>query len=823
MFAGLDLDGVVVVSLSALAIEPISSDDFDLSDESTTEVIVMANLSRPSLLSVCSAARAPACALKLAVLAIAAWAGVAFAQPAPAEFGPFVLERVTRDRWVHEGQHPGFVAFQLDDGAIHLRGSVSRTADGWRHLTLRLSNLQAILLLDLTNRLRSATVDQPPITYDEPGYGRFYADRHVRRLRGPGALLSLPAMRFREVPFVMPRAPLAPGLVWHDTLSFQVDGEGLEESLYSVWRHEVIGDTTIEGRPLPLVRSEAELRYRSRELTADHALDVMFEITRDVSGTLAGHAAVDTTMGVRVWAVDSTSLAGEAVLHTGAGLVSQVRYERNRKWLLRDSTEWSRMRDSLMAERRAQDTGMLILPRTPLEERIRAGDVAAVDSLYEAWRNTTDPNERTAIGALLRWADARGSSGANVGDQLRALRLEAGDSAGVLAEAVQSIGRSSLPWDELLPYLDEPERLWRLGIVPGYAYAELADAMLRASPIVEPDSTRWPCEPALCRTIVSLIDTAREPRLRDVALAGAFVRDPARWWDRVLARADSGSLIAANAVRLGRGVGATWPAAPQTPVPEPGADWRVWLDWLGGADRWGESHAHALRVYAARTGRDPLDEVRTAWPPEGDSARLVIATILRGMNVLAEPTASELADLLLSGSEANVRRAQRDLVTRVRRDGRPASDSLRAALLRPLIDSIATRGDAPWPGVRDGVDRPRGRWIHRWAITFHGVDDVPVFVLDEELPRAVASALPSDFTLITPGAWDARPLRDGAALITLRPIVEWEGFVELGWSWRVFERRAPEQAPSGFAGGGSVILLRTSNGWVVVNHTAWIT
>jgi hypothetical protein len=35
-------------------------------------------------------------------------------------------------------------------------------------------------------------------------------------------------------------------------------------------------------------------------------------------------------------------------------------------------------------------------------------------------------------------------------------------------------------------------------------------------------------------------------------------------------------------------------------------------------------------------------------------------------------------------------------------------------------------------------------------------------------------------------------------------------------------RRAPDEAPAGYAGGGSLTLVETDEGWVVVGRGAWI-
>jgi hypothetical protein len=118
------------------------------------------------------------------------------AQPVRTTTGPLVLERVVHDRWVHAGQHPDFVAFDSVRHAIHVRASTSPAPDGTRTLTMRLQNLGAYLLLDLTNPTRSATIDQPPFSYSRYDDQRARAEMRRRRLHGQGVTLSLPAARF---------------------------------------------------------------------------------------------------------------------------------------------------------------------------------------------------------------------------------------------------------------------------------------------------------------------------------------------------------------------------------------------------------------------------------------------------------------------------------------------------------------------------------------------------------------------------------------------------------------------------------------------------
>lgn len=744
----------------------------------------------------------------------------AHAQPASTKLAPRVLERVQRDRWIHAGQHPGFVPFSSARHAIHIAASTYGGSMPGRSLVLKRQERGAQLSLHPTNRILSARVDQPPTPYREHQTARDAAESRRSVLRSySSTALDLPYARFWEVPFVVPTVPLAPNVTWTDTLTFSAEHEGLFEELSGVWHGEVIGDTVLGGRTLPLVRTRADIRYRSRNLTTDHALDVLFEIEHDASGTLVGVAAIDTAYGVRAAGADTTFLTGTAWLRTGDGrsFSSPVRYERERTWLLHDSMAWVVRSDSLQAALRAQSSGMLGLPRTPAEERAAAGDEAVLDSLFGAWRDASDPDERAAVEFLLyRYGSRR-----PVADRMRAHRIQSGDTATLIARALGSSDEPGAYPANLIPYLDDMGRLWRLGIVPRYTYMGLAERLLRATPILQPDSARWDCGPVHCATIIALGDTPAEARLRDVALVGAFARDPARWYARVAARADSGSLSAREALRLAHGIAAA-PGMPQVRLPAEGADWRAWLEWLGGTVESRRTRGDALRMYAARTGRDPLLELERRRAGEGsDSARAVFSAILHGMGRLPDPTSHELARLLTEGAEAAQATAREQLTGLLRRNGAPAPDSLAVALLGPMLDSVSrgSRAGAPWPAS------PRYGGGSERSVTlggdFGGARDVPVFVLDQELPAAVRGALPPGYRLISRAEWDARPRREGGVLVTVPPVRQWEDFVEVGFSWTVLRPRAPDEAPSGYVGGRSFVLLRRAGGWVVVSGLAW--
>jgi hypothetical protein len=606
--------------------------------------------------------------------------------------------------------------------------------------------------LDGRNRITGITIHPAPIRYTRWDDAASRADARRRELTGPGALLNLPTSRLVDIPFPVPGRPLTQGTAWTDTVSFEADpGEGLTEHLEGLRHNEVVGDTTLAGRRLPVVRTRADVHYRSASTPGSAPYYRGVTVEHDARGTVQGRVVVDTALGIRAGGADTTRWEGTALLHTGDGrdYSAPVRYERTRHWSLRDSAAWA---DSVRATRPRRDRGMLGFPADSLAARIARGDTVAVDSLLSRWRDTENASEREEIERLLgRWW--RGGRG-----RLPTLRLEAGDTAGALAEILDGSSAKLGPRDleVFLPWLEDPGRLWRHGLQPQRMYGALANHVRSASPLVEPDSTRWWCEPVACRHLAAMRDAVDEPELADVALVLSFVRDPARWEATLRARAVEGSSAARSVLPLADGIGASWRTAPNDPMPPPGADWRAWLSWLGGEIRWESEHAAALRVYAAETGRDPLVELRDRWPPEGDSARLVIGTILQRMGVV-DPSPGEVAEDVLSGSAARIELARIALQRHLRRAGDRLPAEVAARILPPVLDSVFAKGGAPWPEV---PGRAANFSVHD-LVAAAADAALPLFLLRDGLPEGVEGAIQAPVEVIDSLVWIARPARAG--------------------------------------------------------------
>lgn len=765
---------------------------------------------------------------KAALLAlIAAGSGPA---PARAQLVPpldstrftVVLNRDSRDRWIHEDQHPGLVPRTEWAEDIQVAVTPTRFPPQGRHVRFRgRGGLEVSFSVDPWNAPVSVTVDLPSRHISRFEDEAMRAAGRRRPLEAGSALGDLPSARFWDLVPPLPGRALAPGDAWTDTLDLVDDpGEGLGQRLTGVRHSVVMGDTVLQGRTALRVRVTADVRMTARTFVPDAAMAGDFTVDRDVAGTVTGTVVVDTALGLVVGGADTTLWAGSAVLRTpeGRAYPSGVRYERFRRWSVQDSAVWAAARDSARESDLRNPRGMLIVAADSLQARLRRGDEALRDSLWGAWRRAGDPDHRREVELLLLVWD-RDATRARLVEEHRAL----GDT-GTAALAPLGDRRDALSVAEaarLLPYLGDLGTLWRRGLAPRWTYTTLAARMVSATPVLA-DSARWWCDPAACRLLIEAGLTSDEPRLRDVALSGAFARDPAAWFARVVARADSGSLIAATARDWGRGVGATWPAAPKDPVPGPAAGWRAWLSWMGGQIRFEGSHRSALRFYTARTGRDPVAELAQDWPPEGDSARLVVGTILREMGAQPAATADELVPEFLSGSPARVEAAQRQLFPRLGPGAPLADPALAAELLTLALQAAVTGEESPWPGV-EGL-RTSGGLLHRFARIPAPPAGAPAFLLDQDLPVHSGFRAPPSLQRVDSATWAAYDKRRGGVLVEVSPVRASGPFIRLSWAWTSYYRREGGDAPAGgYAGGGGLTLLHHDGRWWVVGGDAWIT
>jgi hypothetical protein len=237
--------------------------------------------------------------------------------------------------------------------------------------------------------------------------------------------------------------------------------------------------------------------------------------------------------------------------------------------------------------------------------------------------------------------------------------------------------------------------------------------------------------------------------------------------------------------------------------------------------RFHENHRLAVRFAEAASGRDVAAELLAAYrAAEEDSVRLVLGTVLHGLGALS-PGPQVLSRWLLEGAAAEREMAVRRLASSAGEDGfwRPAAGAAERAqeveLVRHLLRIVSGAAES-WPPVL-GLpgDRPP-------SVRYFG-DGGPAFLVVDSLPEHLRAALPPGVEPVTAEAWRERDLRREARLITLHDPV-WAGpFFRLVVRFDASLERTAEQNPHLYAGGYTLILLRTEAGWRLVSVGGWIT
>lgn len=715
-----------------------------------------------------------------------------------------VIRRTVLERLVHEGRPLHLVAPDSAMDVVELTPPADRVRGFWR---ATLGSLEATLRVDSTGPARiistTARVHYSPVSPFSDAL-----QSTVRSLQGPTHVQRLPSSRLIPLWLSLPAVPLRAGVSWADTLRVVEEPmDGVREFTTSYRQHRITGDTLIDGRRHVRIRTTADVVFEQSDL-----LEQVLRVRRSLSGTTSGTAWVDPESGLRRAAADTMSWTGEAILHDDVAgpLTSRVRYDAVAFWTPLDLRKYGALRDSLRAVAQRRSTGMLSLPRTPLEERLAAGDSAVRDSLIARWQQTRDAAEARQIQMLFARTPRFDSL-------LVAVSLARADTATALMAARRMPGHGSLQTERLLfDMMNDPPRMWRLGAAARYEYEQLAENLMRSTPLVPVDPANWRCRPDLCDFWLGSYHEATDPRLRDAILVGLFAHAPARWIDDVRAREAAGSRLVANVLRLARGV----PAEQGWPMPGEGADWREWHRWWQQPSRLSDQR-YALAFRNALSQGEPVAELRALWETAEDSARAVLTEILRSVNAVEPVNADELAVDVRSGNSARVDRALAEVSRRLFREGTLASDEVQVELRGALADSIFRGGtrSAPWP-PRESLPDIR---LPSAGSSLHGLRADSVFVLTDSVPAMVLERLPDGVIRISGDDWKKRDLRNGGHLWKLSPVRQWGPFVMVRWDWTAFERRGPEEAPRGYAGGGHFIMMRTGNGWRILTGGSWIT
>ena len=597
------------------------------------------------------------------------------------------------------------------------------------------------------------------------------------------------------------------------------------------------------GRRLWVVRDSAALRYAEQFFEEERTLDTTVRIERTVSGVERGTHLFDPELGLFRWRVDTMSLAGDAVLAypDGRTFRTPASYERSREWVLHDSARYAERRGELRAAQARRRGGMVYVPTTDVERRLSEGDVSARDSILDAWRHATDPNEFARLFQLLTMR----SRDAGFRRSLDSMRIAAGDTVFLYRHLASRAYTTSSRIDTtalrmMTPFMEDPSIAWGFNMSRDWLYENLAQALRTWPPAaVAHESDRSACAPEACRLLAEQYRSAREQRTRDVGLAALFALDPARWADTLVSQAAPERPLLRQAALQARGVGATWVASSKEPMPAQGSDWQAWLEWMNGTDsafaavraamaerrgvpidtvrrpRFEDSHRVALRLYMKRTGRDIVAELRRGYETaDSDRARLVFGTMLQGMGeVLMTP--EQVADVFRSGSAEGAKLARLTLF-RLFRNAQPM-DEARAT---PLIDRLIAATVDLWPlwpaGAADLNPASAGRpELHAGRGRVRLVAD--------NIPRELHEQWAKKVEII--GA-DERPRldpREATVVYTIRPVTTIGPFARIQIDAAEQLARSADQAPAHFASSVTYYLMHRDGEWVIVATEGWVT
>lgn len=758
------------------------------------------------------------------------------------------VEQQVRDRWMHGRQQPRFTPFASSRTWL-LADSLRAGTGGERRLYLTLGRFaygrdSAIVVFDADGRVvRLDASSRPPsrAPYMLPDDSARFARM---RLVNQGHL-TLPETRLWDLVPAFRATVARPGARWTDTLSQEASHEGFRQSLRGVRVSTLVGDTIVGGHRCWIVRDSARVHYEERWLEEERTLDTLVTLTRTGDGFVRGRYLYDPDLGLFRRRDDTTAFSGEAALrypdsYPGKRLFrTPARYERYRHWDLYDLAGYSVRLGELRASAERAMGGMVIVPNTDVERRLADGDSIARDSVVAEWRRSDDPDRREVLfGLLSRWVgrDQR------FRERLDAMRVAAGDTAYLYTQLARRAYSSGKPADttdvrRMVAFMEDPGLAFAFNQSRDWLYENLRQGLTTWPPAVTRDTTRWPCTPAACRMLADQRRTAREPRLREVGLVALVTLDPARWADTVLARVRAGASFLEPAAMLVRGVGATWRAASQAPVPAPNAPWQSWAEWMNGVDpryaavrpgprvpstppvRFEESHATAIRFYQARTGRDVVGELRRRY--EGalsDSARLVFGAMLQGLGEL-RLSADEAASYFRSGKAAEVALAQQALRGLFFDSQTRAADSATAVALLDRLVALVVEGVPAWRAL-DGS--PAG-----WARAGPELHSTPrrrtVFLLGDSLPPALREKWKDKVGIVTAKAWRRQPSTEAGVLFTVSSVRQVGPFALVTVSASERLARAAGQAPQLYAAMISYYLMERNGEWVVVARDEWVT
>ena len=748
------------------------------------------------------------------------------------------MDLSTRSRWMHGRQQARFTPFNSESTPLFVDSI--RTDGDRRRFFLSIGRTtsgpdSAVVTLDLARRafevrIGLAKVPAPP--WDVyPGYvvgvelGR-RRQRGVAQERVWDLLPSLPS----ETPRV--------GLVWRETIEHVCNDGPFRHSLRGTRISRIVRDTVVGGRRMWVVKDSAAVRYEEAYLVHERTVDTTVLESRTGTGTVRGVHVLDNDLHLFRWREDTTRLQGQAVLQYpgGRSFRTPARYEATRRWTLYDARAFQ----AYVAERRAasmrQSGGMVIVPSNPLDQRLAARDTVARDSLIREWRRASDPDSAQRIFSSLRTFSFRDRQSQAA---LVRMRIDAGDTVFLYGELSNRAFMTQIDSGDartMLQFMADPSIPWGFNQSRDALYENLVQGLITMPPAAGGRTDRLACTPVVCRLLADQWRTAREPRLRDVGLVALFTSDPRQWGDTVLALDVKQHPLLASSKMLARGVGASWPAASKAPLPPPGSDAPVWLEWMNGVDpkfkptgvpsappratpdvRFEWSHIVAIRMYSARTGRDVVSELQQSYrAATSDAARLIFGTMLQGLGGL-QLTEADMAAAFTSRVPERVALARGALYTNLGDSAAHMPDAKAAVLVDRLVAAVVNSTPL-WSDLMPGPrSSPRGL-----LPGLHGGSGQILFDT-ENVPETVRAKWAGQVAFISKSEWEQRNTREGGVLYTVDPVRVWGRFARV--YVRLSERisRAANAVPEAYAAGTTYYLMELNGEWVVVSRDAWIT
>jgi hypothetical protein len=759
---------------------------------------------------------------------------------------PTAVEIRSHERWLEGREQPRFTPF---DSSTRWLFVDSARAEGssrrWFVSIGRGAKEQASVLV--RDGIVSAITAAGPRAARAlpPGLDSMELMRFQLFKNGLGAL-ALPATAVWDlVPSFHPLR-LASGMQWTDTIALETEALGNKQELNGRRVSTLVADTTVDGRRLWIVADSARVRYDELALRKERTLDTLAATQRLATGIVRGRMLYDPALGLFRDRIDTTLLIGSAELRYPDGRAFRVpaRYERTRHWILYDSSSYQERARQLQAEReRSYSGGVVIVATNPIDERLSKGDTLLRDSLFHVWRTSDDPDLRARLyGQLSLWS--RRDTAFVL--RLRDMRMADGDSAAWLealaareyTQRARSPAIDSATMRRLIAIMADPGYPFAFGVQRDIFYEDLVQSLLASPPAVTSDTSKWPCAPDACRLLAAQWHDATEPRLRKVGLVAAFVLDPHRWADTLVAfPGGARSSLLATATLLARGVGSTFPASSKAPIPLPDANWHAWVAWMTGVDsafaRWTRSalpprlqraqpllgfdgsHRVALRFTELRTGRNISAELRDAWThATTDSARVVYEYLLYSLGDYRPPPDSIAAHFR---SSAVVRHGlARIELESMLTDSTPLADSATVVRLDDDLIAMTLADGRPWRTLDASPDA-------RPALPSREFDVETTYLLADSVPPAVRAKWAGRVRMTTAAEWKARSERAAGTLFTLMPVRRAGPFVRLGLESAGRASRRDDQAPWLYYASTTYYLMQLDGQWVIVGAGGWIT